>query len=99
MQGCYVQNKGGVIICPACQTPKPGHEAEAAKSAVEKEDPFKSGNLFASGAVVTPPTSGAATFSFGAANKGQKLFHFFFVLFCFVQTARDLRMGNSLGEF
>lgn len=55
--GCFLRQNADVIVCPACQTPKPGHEAEAKA----KEEAAKPAVSFGSG--------GGFKFSFGGGEQ------------------------------
>ena len=72
LQACYVQNQASVIVCPACQTPRPGHEAEVdkLKAAEPKKDSFAGGFKFGAGAVQS--TTSGQTFTFGNAAPAKK---------------------------
>ena len=75
-----MRNDANLIICAACQTPKPGHEGEAAKQKASepKKDPFSGGFKIADGAVQSSGQSSGQVFTFGvsAANKKRKIIVF-----------------------
>lgn len=69
-----MRNAADVIVCVACQTPKPGHEAEAVKqkAAEPKKDPFAGGLKILGSAGQSSAQSSGPVFTFGNASMVKK---------------------------
>ena len=67
-QGCFLRQNADLIQCPACQSAKPGHEAEVKEKEKAKEEASKpavsfgagGGFKFSFGNTATPPASSSA---------------------------------------